>query len=205
MKKLVDIFDFNGEFDLLELKIKYTEKFITEFWISDKTENKVLQFTEKTLSQEAIKQNLSPEQTFAYIDEKFSKSGLLSPTYQATLKAGFNAGSITTFDKPTDLPKTLVQAVKVAESAQKTGRLNVYTTEEEERFYSNIIALKSVKGLDDYQAIKTAKEVQGKLNKNIIANFKSQQDKLQTQIDSDFTSTKFIGKSQKVANINEVQ
>ena len=169
------------------------------------TENKVLQFTEKTLSQEAIKQNLSPEQTFAYIDEKFSKSGLLSPTYQATLKAGFNAGSITTFDKPTDLPKTLVQAVKVAESAQKTGRLNVYTTEEEERFYSNIIALKSVKGLDDYQAIKTAKEVQGKLNKNIIANFKSQQDKLQTQIDSDFTSIKFFGKSQKVSNINEVQ
>ena len=42
MKKLVDIFDFNGEFDLLELKIKYNEKFITEFWISDKTENKVL-------------------------------------------------------------------------------------------------------------------------------------------------------------------
>ena len=169
------------------------------------TEKKVLQFTEKTLAQEANKQNLSEEQTFAYIDEKFSKSGLLSPTYQATLKAGFNAGSITTFDKPTDLPKTLVQAVKVAESAQKTGRLNVYTTEEEERFYSNIIALKSVKGLDDYQAIKTAKEIQGKLNKNIIANFKSQQDKLQTQIDSDFTSTKFIGKSQKVANINEVQ
>jgi hypothetical protein len=169
------------------------------------TEKKVLQFTEKTLAQEANKQNLSEEQTFAYIDEKFSKSGLLSPTYQSTLKAGFNAGSITTFDKPSDLPKTLVQAVKVAESAQKTGRLNVYTTEEEERFYSNIIALKSVKGLDDYQAIKTAKEVQGKLNKNIIANFKSQQDKLQTQIDSDFTSRKFFGKAEKVANINEVQ
>jgi len=169
------------------------------------TEKKVLQFTEKTLAQEANKQNLSEEQTFAYIDEKFSKSGLLSPTYQATLKAGFNAGSITTFDKPTDLPKTLVQAVKVAESAQKTGRLNVYTTEEEERFYSNIIALKAVKGLDDYQAIKTAKEVQGKLDKNIIANFKSQQNKLQTQIDSDFASRKFFGKAERVANINEVQ
>jgi hypothetical protein len=169
------------------------------------TEKKVLQFTEKTLAQEANKQNLSEEQTFAYIDEAFSKSGLLSPTYQSTLKAGYNAGSITTFDKPSDLPKTLVQAVKVAESAQKTGRLNVYATEEEERFYSNIIALKSVKGLDDYQAIKTAKEVQGKLNKNIIANFKSQQNKLQTQIDSDFTSSKFFGKNQTVANINEVQ
>jgi hypothetical protein len=169
------------------------------------TEKKVLQFTEKTLAQEANKQNLSEEQTFAYIDEAFSKSGLLSPTYQATLKAGYNAGSITTFDKPSDLPKTLVQAVKVAESAQKTGRLNVYTTEEEERFYSNIVALKSVKGLDDYQAIKTAKEVQGKLNKNVIANFKSQQNKLQTQIDSDFTSSKFFGKNQTVANINEVQ
>jgi hypothetical protein len=169
------------------------------------TEKKVLQFTEKTLAQEANKQNLSEEQTFAYIDEAFSKSGLLSPTYQSTLKAGYNAGSITTFDKPSDLPKTLVQAVKVAESAQKTGRLNVYTTEEEERFYSNIVALKSVKGLDDYQAIKTAKEVQGKLNKNVIANFKSQQNKLQTQIDSDFTSSKFFGKNQTVANINEVQ
>jgi hypothetical protein len=169
------------------------------------SEKKVLQYTEQTLAKEAVNKNLSPEQTFAYIDESFSKTGLLSPTYQATLKSGYNAGSITTFDKPTDLPKTLVQAVKVAESAQKTGRLNVYTTEEEERFYSNIIALKSVKGLDDYQAIKTAKEVQGKLNKNIIADFKSQQNKLQTQIDSDFTSIKFFGKSQKVSNINEVQ
>jgi hypothetical protein len=167
-------------------------------------EKKVLQFTEKTLVQETIKQNLSPEQTFAYIDQTFSKSGLLSPTYQATLKSGYNAGSITTFDKPSDLPPTLTQAVKVAEAAQKTGRLNVYTTEEEERFYSNIIALKSVKGLDDYQAIKTAKEVQGKLDKNIIANFKSQQGKLQEKIDSNFTSGMFSG-GLRVANINEVQ
>lgn len=166
-------------------------------------EKKVLQFTEQTLAKDAVKQNLNAEQTFAYIDQAFSVSGLLSPTYQATLKSGYNAGSITTFDKPSDLPKTLVQAVKVAETAQKTGRLNVYTTEDEERFYSNIIALKSVKGLDDYQAIKTAKEVQGKINKNIIANFKSQQDKLQTQIDSDFTKGMFSGT--KAANINEIQ
>ena len=168
------------------------------------TEKKVLQFTEQTLAKEAVNKNLSAEQTFAYIDETFSKSGLLSPTYQATLKAGYNAGSITTFDKPSDLPKTLVQAVKVAESAQKTKRLNVYTTEEEERFYSNIIALKSVKGLDDYQAIKTAKEVQGKIDKNLIANFKSQQEKLQAKIDSNFTSGLFGG-GERVANINEIQ
>jgi hypothetical protein len=167
------------------------------------SEKKVLQYTEQSLAKEAISKNLSAEETFAYIDQTFSKSGLLSPTYQATLKSGYNAGSITTFDKPSDLPKTLVQAVKVAETAQKTGRLNVYTTEDEERFYSNIIALKSVKGLDDYQAIKTAKEVQGKINKNIIANFKSQQDKLQTQIDSDFTKGMFSGT--KAANINEIQ
>ena len=168
------------------------------------SEKKVLQYTEQTLAKEAVNKNLSPEQTFAYIDESFSKTGLLSPTYQATLKAGYNAGSITTFDKPSDLPPTLTQAVKVAEAAQKTGRLNVYTTEEEERFYSNIIALKSVKGLDDYQAIKTAKEVQGKLDKNIIANFKSQQGKLQEQIDSNFTSGIFGG-GPRVANINEIQ
>lgn len=168
------------------------------------SEKKVLQFTEQTLAKDAVNKNLSAEQTFAYIDQTFSKTGLLSPTYQATLKAGYNAGSITTFDKPGDLPKTLTDAVKVAEAAQKTKRLNVYTTEEEERFYSNIIALKSVKGFDDYQAIKTAKEVQGKLDKNLIANFKSQQDKLQSQIDSNFTSGLFGG-GDRIANINEIQ
>ena len=167
------------------------------------SEKKVLQFTEQTLAKEAISKNLSAEETFAYIDQTFSKSGLLSPTYQATLKSGYNAGSITTFDKPSDLPKTLVQAVKVAETAQKTGRLNVYTTEEEERFYSNIIALKSIKGLDDYQAIKTAKEVQGKIDKNIIPSFKKQKDKLQADIESDFTKGMFG--STRVANINELQ
>ena len=167
------------------------------------SEKKVLQFTEQTLAKEAISKNLSVEETFAYIDQTFSKSGLLSPTYQATLKSGYNAGSITTFDKPSDLPKTLVQAVKVAETAQKTGRLNVYTTEEEERFYSNIIALKSIKGLDDYQAIKTAKEVQSKIDKNIIPSFKKQKDKLQADIESDFTKGMFG--STRVANINELQ
>lgn len=168
------------------------------------SEKKVLQFTEQTLAKDAVNKNLNAEQTFAYIDESFAKTGLLSPTYQATLKAGYNAGSITTFDKPSDLPKTLTDAVKVAEAAQKTKRLNVYTTEEEERFYSNIIALKSIKGLDDYQAIKTAKEVQGKIDKNLIANFKSQQEKLQAKIDSNFTSGLFSG-GERVSNINEIQ
>ncbi len=167
------------------------------------SEKKVLQYTEQSLAKDAINQNLNAEQTFAYIDEKFSRSGLLSPTYQSTLKAGYNAGSITTFDKPSDLPKTLTQAVKVAETAQKIGRLNVYTNEEEERFYSNIIALKAVKGLDDYQAIKTAKEVQGKIDKNIIPSFKKQKDKLQADIESDFTKGMFG--STRVANINELQ
>ncbi len=48
------------------------------------TEKKVLQFTEKTLAQNAVKQNLSEEQTFAYIDEAFSKSGLLLEYYLLT-------------------------------------------------------------------------------------------------------------------------
>lgn len=43
MKKLVDIFDFNGEFDLLDFKLKHNESFITDFWISDLTSEKSLQ------------------------------------------------------------------------------------------------------------------------------------------------------------------
>jgi hypothetical protein len=70
MKKLVDIFDFNGEFDLLELKIKYNEKFITEFWISDKTENKVLQnFVESNYKWLANKIKIFPNIETSIYDE----------------------------------------------------------------------------------------------------------------------------------------
>ena len=43
MKKIVDIFDFNGEFDLLDFKLKYNESFIADFWVSDLTSEKSLQ------------------------------------------------------------------------------------------------------------------------------------------------------------------
>ena len=43
MKKIVDIFDFNREFDLLDFKLKHNESFITDFWISDLTLEKSLQ------------------------------------------------------------------------------------------------------------------------------------------------------------------
>jgi len=75
-------------------------------------------------------------------DDKFAKTGLLSPTYEELIQAGFTAGSATTFDNAADIPDVLIQAVKAAEAADKLGRLNVYTTDEQETFFQNIIVSK---------------------------------------------------------------
>jgi len=77
--------------------------------------------------------------------------------YEELIQAGFSAGSATTFDNAADIPPVLIQAVKAAETADKLGRLNVYTTDEQETFFQNIIVSKKILGLNDYDAIKKAK------------------------------------------------
>lgn len=162
------------------------------------TEKKAIQHTENILVSQAQKNKLSPEQTFAYIDETMAKNGIVSPSYKNLMEAGYNAGSTTTFDSPTDVPKTLLQAVKAAETADKLGRLNVYTNNEQERFYKNIIVLKKVKGLDDYQAIKQAKEFEQNYDANIIKGASKQRIKTLADIEEQFSKS-------KSTNVNEVR
>ncbi len=69
---------------------------------------------------------MNEENTFALVDGVFAEVGLLSPTLQETIEAGFTAGSITTFDSPSDIPEVLIQSVKTAEVVYELGRLNVY-------------------------------------------------------------------------------
>ena len=162
------------------------------------TEKKVIQHTERILFSSAEKQQKNPEETFAFVDETMAKNGIISPTYKDLLDTGYNAGSTTTFDSLSDIPKPLIQAVKVAETADINKRLNVYTTQEQERFYKNIIVLKKIKGFDDYQAIKQAKEFEQNYDANITKGTGKQRGKTLEKVESKF-------KDSKSTNINQVR
>lgn len=166
------------------------------------TEKKVLENSENILIANAQKNNLSIEQTFAYVDQSFSPNGELSPTFKDLFEKGYNTGSITTFDSPADVPQVLKDAVKTAEIADKLGRLNTYTTDEQERFYKNVIVLKQIGGLDDYQAIKQAKNFEMNYDKEILRGANKTRNKTLTELESEFEKSKSsnIGEVKSYAN-----
>ena len=161
-------------------------------------EKKVLKNAENILIANAQKNNLSIEETFAYVDESFSKQGQLSPVYKDLFETGYNTGSITTFDSPADVPQVLIDAVKSAEIADRTGRLNVYTTQEQERFYQNVITLKQVGGLTTYQAIKQAKNFEMNFDKEMMKAGNKGRGRTLDLIEDKFKKT-------KASNLGEVK
>ena len=162
-------------------------------------EKKVIAETEKRLFNLADKKELTDEARFATVDEVFAKNGIVSPTYKDLFETGYNTGSTTTFDNPSDVPDTLIKAVKAAEIADRTGRLNVYTSAEEERFFQNVIALKKVKGFSDFEAIKAAKNFEMNYDANIIKGSGRQRNLTLDDIDS----SKF--KKTGATNLGEVR
>ena len=161
-------------------------------------EKKVLKNAENILIANAQKNNLSIEETFAYVDESFSKQGQLSPVYKDLFETGYNTGSITTFDSPADVPQVLTDAIKSAEIADRTGRLNVYTTQEQERFYQNVITLKQVGGLTTYQAIKQAKNFEMNFDKEMMKAGNKGRTKTLKTLEDKFKET-------KASNLGEVK
>ena len=162
------------------------------------SETKVKQGLERVLFNEATKNNLTPELTFSYVDRTFARNGEISPTYKDLMENGYNTGSIADFDSEADIPSTLIEAVKAAESAETLGRLNLYTSKEQERFYKNIVILKQIKGLDNYQAIKQAKEFEQNYDINILKGSGKQRGKTFEKIEEKFSDS-------KSTNINEVR
>ena len=162
-------------------------------------EKKVIAETEKRLFNLADKKELTDEARFATVDEVFAKNGIVSPTYKDLFETGYNTGSTTTFDNPSDVPDTLIKAVKAAEIADRTGRLNVYTSAEEERFFQNVIALKQVRGFSDFEAIKAAKNFEMNYDANIIKGSGRQRNLTLDDIDS----SKF--KKTGATNLGEVR
>ena len=166
--------------------------------IKGTTDQKILNATDNYLFGVAEKNKLNEEQTFAVVDDAFAKVGLVSPRYQETIEAGFTAGSATTFDSPADVPEVLIQAVKAAETADQLGRLNLYTTDEQEIFFQNIIVSKQILGLNDFDAIKNAKNIQMNYDKAIFTGASKARNRTLTLIETDFKKT-------KATNIGEVK
>ena len=161
-------------------------------------EKKIIAETEKRLFNQAAKNNLDEVNTFRVVDDVFSKTGLLSPTLQETIEAGFTSGSATTFDSPTDIPDVLIQAVKTAEAADQLGRLNLYTTDEQEIFFQNIIVSKKILGLNDFDAIKNAKNIQMNYDKAVFTGASTARNRTLTLIETNFKKT-------NATNIGEVK
>ena len=162
------------------------------------TDKKILEGTDAVLFSLAEKNKLNEEQTFAFVDNKFSKTGLLSPSYQELINSGFTAGSSTTFDNLADIPPVLISAIKTAEIADKMGRLNVYTTNEQETFFKNVIVSKQILGMNDFQAIKNARDFQLNYDRAVIKGATKQRNKTFTLIETKFKET-------KATNIGEVK
>lgn len=166
--------------------------------IKGTTDQKILNATDNYLFGVAEKNKLNEEQTFAVVDDAFAKVGLVSPRYQETIEAGFTAGSATTFDSPADVPEVLIQAVKAAETADQLGRLNLYTTDEQEIFFQNIIVSKQILGLNDFDAIKNAKNIQMNYDKAVFTGASKARNSTITRIESKFKDT-------RATNIGEVK
>jgi len=166
--------------------------------IKNTTDKKILEGTDNYLFSVAEKNELNEEQTFAFVDDKFSKTGLLSPSYQELIDSGFTAGSSTTFDNLADIPPVLISAIKTAEIADKMGRLNVYTTDEQETFFKNVIVSKQILGMNDFQAIKNARDFQLNYDRAVIKGATKQRNRTFTLIETKFKET-------KATNIGEVK
>lgn len=166
--------------------------------IKGTTDKKIIDATDNTLISIAQKNKFNEEQTFAFVDDTYAKVGMVSNLYEETIDSGYTAGSATTFDNEADIPAVLLQAVKVAEVADRTGRLNVYTTQEQERFYKNVIVLKSIGGLNDFQAIKQAKDFEMNYDKEILRAANKSRNRTLEKIESKFEDS-------KASNIGEVR
>ena len=166
--------------------------------ISGTTDKKILEGTDAVLFSLAEKNNLSEERTFSEVDQVFAQTGLLSPTYEELIQSGYTAGSSTTFDSLADIPPVLISAIKTAEIADKMGRLNVYTTDEQETFFKNVIISKQILGMNDFQAIKNARDFQLNYDKAVMSGANLRRNKTLKSIEDKFKDT-------KATNIGEVK
>lgn len=169
------------------------------------TDEKILEATDTLLFNKAATNKLNPTDTFRLVDDAFAPTGLISPYYEELFEAGFNAGSITTFDTAADIPAVVIQSVKAAEAADKLGRLSVYTTEKEQEFFDNVIVAKEILGMNNYEAIKNAKEFQMNYDKAVMQGATKQKTKTFENLETFFKDKPWSLRDREITNIGEVK
>lgn len=169
------------------------------------TDEKILEATDALLFNKAATNKLNPTDTFRLVDDAFAPTGLISPYYEELFEAGFNAGSITTFDTAADIPAVVIQSVKAAEAADKLGRLSVYTTEKEQEFFDNVIVAKEILGMNNYEAIKNAKEFQMNYDKAVMQGATKQKTKTFENLETFFKDKPWSLRDREITNIGEVK
>jgi hypothetical protein len=169
------------------------------------TDTKILEATDALLFNKAAANNLDPANTFRVVDDAFAPTGLVSPYYDELFEAGFNAGSITTFDTAADIPDVVIEAVTAAEAADKLGRLSVYTTEKEQEFFDNVIVAKEILGMNNYEAIKNAKEFQMNYDKAVMQGATKQKTKTFENLETFFKDKPWSLRDREITNIGEVK
>jgi hypothetical protein len=169
------------------------------------TDTKILEATDALLFNKAAANNLDPANTFRVVDDAFAPTGLVSPYYDELFEAGFNAGSITTFDTAADIPDVVIKAVTAAEAADKLGRLSVYTTEKEQEFFDNVIVAKEILGMNNYEAIKNAKEFQMNYDEAVMQGATKQKTKTFENLETFFKDKPWSLRDREITNIGEVK
>lgn len=90
-------------------------------------------------------------EVFLGVDKSFKNVGRLSPSYKQILKQGVLSSPANGLPTP-----QIVRALRIADAADQSGRLDEYTTGEELKFYRSYLAARKIKGKTESEAYEMA-------------------------------------------------
>ena len=79
------------------------------------------------------------------------------------------------------------------------------TTEKQQLFFENIIVAKQILGMNDFQAIKSAKEFENNYDKAVVSGTTKQRNATFKKVESFFTTAPWFSGNTKATNIGEVK
>jgi len=88
---------------------------------------------------------------FLGVDKSFKNVGRLAPSYKQILKQGVLSSPANGVPTP-----QIVRALRIADAADQSGRLDEYTTGEELKFYRSYLAARRIKGKTESEAYEMA-------------------------------------------------
>ena len=110
--------------------------------------------TLKAIEQMAMRENFGKKndaELFISVDQSFKNVGRLSPSYQQILKQGVLASPANGLPTP-----QIVRALRIADAADQSGRLDEYTTNEEKKFYRSYLVARRILGKTESEAYEMA-------------------------------------------------